>query len=77
MVYPQSNVPVDPRAGVPSRVGHLRMIHPHGQYVFYAAEAQVRRQVVLEARIAAWPPTHELAVDPHFRIVVDAVELYG
>ena len=73
--HAQPHVPVDARAGVPARVGKSRVIHAHGDDVVRAVERHERRQRTLEARVAVRPAADEVSVDPHFGVVVDAVEL--
>ena len=69
-------MPVDAAAGVKSRIRRNGVVHSHCHQVGSRAEIQVRRQVVLEGRIALGPVSHQVAVDPHVAVAVDAVKPY-
>ena len=64
---------VDTTATIPARVRLVAVIHPHGHYVL--ALLHVRRDVILETRIAIRTEADLLAVHIDRRVHIDAVEL--
>src|ERR1039458_5430613 len=51
------------------------MIHAHGDDVVVGIPFQIRRQVILKTGKTERPSADELAVDPDFGMVINAVEL--
>ena len=69
----QPRVAVNPRAGIPAAVLAF-VAHAHGEDVLLARRFQVGREVVFETRVAVGMVAEQVAVDPHVRVHVNAVE---
>ena len=71
----QADMPVDPGARVPARVGLLRVVHPHRDHVARRPVVEVGRQRVAERAVSVRPLPQVMPVDPHFAVAVHAIEL--
>jgi len=71
----EAHVTIDPRSGVPARVGLLRVVHADGDHVAGATVVEIRRELVLEGAVAVGPLPQVVPVDPDLAIAVHAVEL--
>src|ERR1019366_6196250 len=69
----QPGVPVDAGAGIPAAVGLVGVVHLDGDHV--VAGVEQRREIVREGDVAVGALAQILAVDPHFAVLIDAVEL--
>src|ERR1019366_2527305 len=68
----QPRVPVDAGARIPSAIGLAGVVHLNGDDV--VARVEVRREIVREGDVAVGALAQILAVDPHFAVLIDAVE---
>ena len=64
---------IDAAARIPAGVGLARVVHAHGYHVH--AGREVTRDVVRDAAVTVGTLANVGAVDPHFAVHVDAIEL--